>query len=163
MDKGGRREGGGGREEGGRKEGGRGEEGGRKEGGRGRKEGGRGEGRGRKEGGIEREKKNVWGERERERERERMSEVTSGKVKMIYRFLLGRLLLGQLFSTPNQLLVHQLLHDLPTRGTMSCLRRDSNPQHTAYHGDALPTEPPRQLSWADRIFNVYARAKVSLP
>ena len=26
--------------------------------------------------------------------------------------------------------------------------RDSNPQHTAYRADALPTEPPRQLSWA---------------
>ena len=27
------------------------------------------------------------------------------------------------------------------------LRWDSNPHHTAYEADALPTELPRQLSW----------------
>ena len=26
------------------------------------------------------------------------------------------------------------------------------PQHPAYHADALPAEPPRQPSWAGRIF-----------
>ena len=36
---------------------------------------------------------------------------------------------------------------------------DSNQRHTAYHADALPAEPPRQLSWADRIFEVYTRAR----
>ena len=34
---------------------------------------------------------------------------------------------------------------------MSCLRRDSNLRHSAYQADTLPTEPPRQLSWAGRI------------
>ena len=29
------------------------------------------------------------------------------------------------------------------------LRWDSNPRHTAYEADALPTEQPRQLSWLD--------------
>ena len=33
----------------------------------------------------------------------------------------------------------------------SCLRWDSNPQHSAYQADALPTEPPRQLSWAGQM------------
>ena len=42
---------------------------------------------------------------------------------------------------------------------MSCLRRDLNQQHTAYRADALPTEPPRQLSWAGRIFTGHARTK----
>ena len=43
--------------------------------------------------------------------------------------------------------------------TMSCLRRDSNSQCSAYYMyvDALPTEPPRQLSWAGQIFEVYTR------
>ena len=31
------------------------------------------------------------------------------------------------------------------------LRWDSNPQHTAYEADDLPTELPRQLSWLGRI------------
>ena len=31
------------------------------------------------------------------------------------------------------------------------LRWDSNPRHTAYEADALPTELPRQLSWLGRI------------
>ena len=29
-----------------------------------------------------------------------------------------------------------------------CLRRDSNPRHTAHCADALPAEPLRQPSWA---------------
>ena len=35
---------------------------------------------------------------------------------------------------------------------MSCLRQDLNPRHPTYmyRADALPTEPPRQLSWAGR-------------
>ena len=28
---------------------------------------------------------------------------------------------------------------------------DSNPRHTAYEADALPTELPRQLTWLGRI------------
>ena len=32
-----------------------------------------------------------------------------------------------------------------------CLRRDLNPWHLAYCADALPAEPPRQLSWAGWI------------
>ena len=43
------------------------------------------------------------------------------------------------------------------------LRWDSNPQQCAYRADALPTEPPRQLSWAGRIFKSSTRAKASLP
>ena len=31
------------------------------------------------------------------------------------------------------------------------LRWDSNPRHTAYEADALPTELPRQLCWLGRI------------
>ena len=42
---------------------------------------------------------------------------------------------------------------------MSCLRRDLNPQCSAYCADALPTEPLRQLSWAGRIFKVSARQR----
>ena len=34
---------------------------------------------------------------------------------------------------------------------MELLRWDSNPRHTAYETDALPTELPRQLSWLGRI------------
>ena len=45
---------------------------------------------------------------------------------------------------------------------VSCLRRDLNPQYTAYHADGLPTELLGQLSWAGRIFNGYGRAKASL-
>ena len=45
----------------------------------------------------------------------------------------------------------------------SCLKWDSNPRRSAYQADALPTEPPRQLSWAGRIFKCYAKAKSSLP
>ena len=56
---------------------------------------------------------------------------------------------------------HKTDNSLFTR--KSCLRRDLNPQHTAYHVGALPTEPPRQLSWAGQIFKVYAKAKASLP
>ena len=29
----------------------------------------------------------------------------------------------------------------------SCLRWDSNPRHSVFQTDALPTELPRQLSW----------------
>ena len=32
------------------------------------------------------------------------------------------------------------------------LRWDSNPRHTAYEADALPTELPRQLSWLGRMW-----------
>ena len=42
---------------------------------------------------------------------------------------------------------------------MSCLKRDLNPQHTAYCADALPTKPPKQLSWAGQILKGYTRAK----
>ena len=45
----------------------------------------------------------------------------------------------------------------------SCLRRDSNPRRSAYQADALPTKPPRQPSWAGRIFKCYAKAKSPLP
>ena len=45
---------------------------------------------------------------------------------------------------------------------MSCLRRDLNPQCPAYYADALPTEPSRQLSWAVRIFKVYAMLDIDL-
>ena len=45
----------------------------------------------------------------------------------------------------------------------SCFRWDSNPRCSTYQADALPTEPPRQLSWAGRIFKCYAKAKPSLP
>ena len=31
------------------------------------------------------------------------------------------------------------------------LRWDSNPRHTAYEADALPTELPRQFSWLGQI------------
>ena len=33
----------------------------------------------------------------------------------------------------------------------SCLRWDSNPQHTVLQTDALPTELPRQPSWQGPI------------
>ena len=44
---------------------------------------------------------------------------------------------------------------------ISCLRWYLNPQHSVYQADALPTEPPRQLSWAGQIIKCYARANVS--
>ncbi len=43
------------------------------------------------------------------------------------------------------------------------LRQDLNQQRSAYQADTLPTDPPRQLSWAGRIFKCYAKAKASLP
>ena len=46
---------------------------------------------------------------------------------------------------------------------MSCLRWNSNPRHTAHCADDLPTELPRQLSWAGRILKCYTRAQPSLP
>ena len=45
----------------------------------------------------------------------------------------------------------------------SCLGRDSNPRCSAFQADALPAEPPRQLSWAGRIFKVYTRQMASFP
>ena len=55
------------------------------------------------------------------------------------------------------------LKTTPLEKRKSCLRRDSNPRRSAHQADALPTEPPRQLSWAGRIFKCYAKAKFSLP
>ena len=39
----------------------------------------------------------------------------------------------------------------PWKVKKELLRWDSNPRHTAYEADALPTELPRQLSWLGRI------------
>ena len=41
------------------------------------------------------------------------------------------------------------------------LRWDSNPRHTAYEADALPTELLRQLSWLDRIKAIQGKGNQS--
>ena len=41
------------------------------------------------------------------------------------------------------------------------LRWDSNPRHTAYEADALPTELPRQLSWLGQIKAVQGKGNQS--
>ena len=38
---------------------------------------------------------------------------------------------------------------------------NSNPQHTAYKADALPTELPRQLRWMDRIKAIQGKGSQS--
>ena len=41
------------------------------------------------------------------------------------------------------------------------LRRDSNPRHTAYEVDALPTELPKQLSWLGPIKAIQGKGNQS--
>ena len=41
------------------------------------------------------------------------------------------------------------------------LRWGSNPRHTAYEADALPTELPRQLSWLGRIKAIQGKGNQS--
>ena len=41
------------------------------------------------------------------------------------------------------------------------LRWDSNPRHTAYEVDALPTELSRQLSWLGRIKAIQGKGNQS--
>ena len=41
------------------------------------------------------------------------------------------------------------------------LRWDSNPRHTAYEADALPTELLRQLSWLGRIKAIQVKGNQS--
>ena len=46
-------------------------------------------------------------------------------------------------------------------GGRELLKWDSNPQHTAYKADALPTELPRQLSWLGQIKAIQGKANLT--
>ena len=54
-------------------------------------------------------------------------------------------------SFPNEKRAAQVGFKPTTYCIRGRLRWDSNPRHTAYEADALPTELPRQLSWLGRI------------